>query len=114
MNKTLRFERAEEKRGRGVELQKGDWEMDEMKIRIPAIYIISDPKTGKILDRLICSNKEEATKIAHKLLTFEKSGLIKLKKLNGWIQNFRGYGQHTKINGRIIPIIEYEFLPIKK
>jgi len=85
-----------------------------MKMKIPAVYCLIDSDTDKVLDKMICFTKEDAIKIGHKLATLEVSGLIKLKRHKNLLNRWKGYGKYTKLNGEVIPIIEYEFSPNKK
>ena len=82
----------------------------EMKMRIPAVYVIVDPDTNEILDRMTCFNAEEAIEVGHRLATSEANGLLTLKKHKKLINRMKGYGQYTVINGKPIPIIEYVFM----
>lgn len=75
----------------------------------PAVYEIIDEDTGDVFEKMFCSNPEDAIKIGHKLTSYQTWGLLRLKKHKKFINRLKGYGKYTEMNGRHIPIIEYEF-----
>jgi hypothetical protein len=81
----------------------------EMKMRIPAVYMVVDGDTGEVFEKLPCLTKEDAVKIGHKLATYKHNGIIKLKKHKRLINRLKGYSKYTTLKGEFIPIIEYEF-----
>jgi len=82
--------------------------------RNSVVYIILDKKTQKEIYKIFCVNSDEKKIFRNELKEFEKEGEINVKKHKNWISNFKEYGKYTKLNGEVIPIIEYEFSPNKE
>jgi hypothetical protein len=79
----------------------------------PVIYLILDRKSQNVIERVLCVDKKQKKEFKDILKDLEKKGKIKLKKNKTWWQNLKGYSKYTKIQGKIVPIIEYEFFPKK-